>query len=113
MDIQLTNLLSVLKHGAKTFKDVITHIETEYTHQPTAFKNGEAYNTAEQNQGSAKVFSFAKLNNLSEDDTLQLFAEHYQSVLDQPTATDHQNIRQFMANGWAGIAFEGEALTAK
>ena len=113
MDIQLTNLLSVLKHGAKTFKDVITHIETEYTHQPTAFKNGEAYNTAEQNQGSAKVFSFAKLNNLSEADTLQLFAEHYQSVLDHPTATDHQNIRQFMANGWAGITFEGEALTAK
>ena len=113
MDIQLTNLLSALKLGAKTFKDVIAHIETEYIHQPTAFKNGEAYNTAEQNQGSAKVFSFAKLNNLSEADTLQLFAEHYQSVLDHPTATDHQNIRQFMANGWAGIAFEGEALTAR
>ena len=39
MDTQLTNLLSALKLGAKTFKDVIAHIETEYTHQPTAFKN--------------------------------------------------------------------------
>ncbi|MGV2481618.1 UNVERIFIED_CONTAM: HopJ type III effector protein, partial [Salmonella enterica subsp. enterica serovar Weltevreden] len=27
-----------------------------------------------------------------------------------PDATDHQNIRHFMRSGWAGIAFEGEAL---
>jgi hypothetical protein len=26
---------------------------------------------------------------------------------------DHQNIRQFMQNGWDGIKFEGDALTAK
>lgn len=113
MDTELINLLSAIKLGDKSFKDVIAHIEIAYLHQPTAFKNGEAYNTAEQNQGSAKVFSFAKLNNLSEADTLDLFAEHYQSVLAHPTATDHQNIRQFIVNGWAGIAFEGEALIAK
>jgi len=59
------------------------------------------------------VFAFAQLNGLSAADTLYLFAEHYQSVLDHPDATDHQNIRQFMANGWDGIAFEGQALVAK
>ncbi|MES2375521.1 MAG: HopJ type III effector protein [Bacteroidota bacterium] len=113
MTNQLTTLLDNLKANSITFKDVIEFIETYYTHQPTAFKNGDAYNEATQNQGSAKVFAFAQINNLSKEDTLYLFAEHYQAVLNTPDATDHQNIRQFMANGWPGIVFEGQVLTAK
>ena len=110
---KIISLIADLKDGKIKFADVIAFIENYYNHIPTAFKNGEAYNESTQNQGSAKVFSFAKLNELSEEDTLQLFAEHYQSVLDTPEATDHQNIRQFMANGWKGIQFEGEALSLK
>jgi hypothetical protein len=114
MKQQLSALLTSLKaNNALTFKDVLEFIETYYQHQPTAFKNGGTYNEATQNQGSAKVFAFAQLNNLSAEDTLYLFAEHYRSVLATPDATDHQNIRQFMANGWQGIAFEGETLVAK
>lgn len=113
MKEQLTTLIKKLKDNSVSFKEVIEFIETYYTHQPTAFKNGEAYNEATQNQGSAKVFSFAQLNNLSKEDTLYLFAEHYQSVLNTPSGTDHQNIRQFMTHGWSGIAFEGQALVAK
>jgi hypothetical protein len=113
MKEQLTTLIQKLKANSLTFKEVIEFIETWYQHQPTAFKNGEVYNEATQNQGSAKVFSFAKLNGLSKEDTLHLFAEHYQAVLNTPNGTDHQNIRQFMANGWAGVVFEGEALVAK
>ncbi|RPE12193.1 HopJ type III effector protein [Chitinophaga lutea] len=113
MKEQLSNLITQLKNNSITFKEVIEFIETYYQHQPTAFKNGEAYNEATQNQGSAKVFSFAQLNHLSKEDTLYLFAEHYQSVLSKPAGTDHQNIRQFMAHGWPGIVFEGQALLAK
>lgn len=106
-------LLAQLKNGDAKFTDVIALIDTHYTHVGTAFQNGAQHNAADQNQGSAKVFSFAQLNQLSAEDTLALFAEHYQSVLSTPEATDHQNIRQFMQNGWAGISFEGTALTAK
>ncbi|MDF2190341.1 HopJ type III effector protein [Paraflavitalea sp. CAU 1676] len=113
MQEQFTTLLAKLKANTASFKEVIEFIETYYQHQPTAFNNGEARNEATQNQGSAKVFSFAKLNNLSKEDTLYLFAEHYQSVLNTPGATDHQNIRQFMQHGWPGVVFEGQALTAK
>lgn len=113
MKQELAALLNSLKQNTTTFKEVIEFIENYYNHQPTAFKNGDAYNEATQNQGSAKVFAFAGLNKLSAEDTLYLFAEHYQSVLATPDATDHQNIRQFMAHGWSGIAFEGEALVAK
>ncbi|WP_207510520.1 HopJ type III effector protein [Longitalea luteola] len=113
MKEQLTTLIEKLRANSITFKEVIEFIETYYQHQPTAFKNGEAYNEATQNQGSAKVFSFAQLNNLSKEDTLYLFAEHYRSVLNTPDATDHQNIRQFMKHGWPGVVFEGQALVAK
>lgn len=111
MNTILNKLLTDLKLATVSFTSVIEQIEKEYTHHPTAFKNGDVYNEANQNQGSAKVFAYAKLNNLSEADTLFLFAEHYQAVLADPKGTDHQNIRQFMQHGWAGVSFEGAALS--
>jgi hypothetical protein len=113
MKEQLLNLIIGLKENSAAFNEVIDFIETYYQHQPTAFKNGDVYNEVTQNQGSAKVFAFARLHNLSAADTLYLFAEHYRSVLAHPQATDHQNIRQFMAQGWPGLVFEGEALIRK
>ena len=106
-------LLAQLNNAEAKFADVIAFIEARYTHTPTAFQNGQQANAAHENQGSAKVFSFAQLNGLNQAQTLSLFAEHYASVLATPEATDHQNIRQFMLNGWDGITFEGQALTAK
>ncbi|RZG70719.1 HopJ type III effector protein [Acinetobacter wuhouensis] len=107
------DLLKQLQAGEVKFTDVIAFIEARYTHTPTAFQNGQQHNAATENQGSAKVFSFAQLNDLDQQQTLSLFAEHYASVLATPEATDHQNIRQFMQHGWDGIKFEGNALTAK
>lgn len=107
------DLLAQLQAGTAKFSDVIAFIEARYNHTPTAFKNGAQANAATENQGSAKVFSFAQLNGLNQAQTLSLFAEHYASVLATPEATDHQNIRQFMIHGWDGIAFEATALIAK
>lgn len=113
METQVQTLLASLKANQTPFAQVIEFIDAHYQHQPAAFKNGDAYNEATQNQGSARVFAFAQLNNLSATDTLYLFAEHYRAVLATPAGTDHQNIRQFMAHGWEGIAFEEETLTLK
>ena len=107
------NLLAQLKDGTAKFADVLAFIEAHYQHTPTAFKNGAQSNAATENQGSAKVFSFAKLQGLNKADTLSLFAEHYAAVLTTPDATDHQNIRQFMQHGWDGVTFDGTALSAK
>lgn len=106
-------LLAQLKDGSAKFADVIAFIEARYQHTPTAFQNGAQFNAATENQGSAKVFSFAKLEGLNQADTLSLFAEHYASVLATPEGTDHQNIRQFMQNGWDGVKFKGQALSVK
>ncbi|WP_294292258.1 HopJ type III effector protein [uncultured Chryseobacterium sp.] len=96
------------------FKDVIAFIDEHYDFTPTKFTNGNAVNEAGQNNGSCKVFSFAHLNDLSQQQTLNLFGEFYrEDVLKNPEGTDHQNIRNFMQTGWEGISFEGKALKRK
>lgn len=96
------------------FKDVIAYIEEHYDFTPTKFTNGNTVNEADQNNGSCKIFSFAKLNDLSKEDTLNLFGEFYrEDVLQNPEGTDHQNIRNFIEFGWDGVSFEGEALKRK
>ncbi len=96
------------------FKEVIDYIDEHYDFTPTRFTNGKTVNEADQNNGSCKVFSFGKLNNLTEDEVLSLFGDFYrEDVLKNPEGTDHQNIRNFMESGWAGISFDGEALRKK
>jgi len=96
------------------FTDTMAVIESHYTFTETAFSNGEQHNAAGENSGSCKLFAFTKLHDLTAADTLACFGAYYRDdVLGHPDAQDHQNIRQFMMNGWSGITFEGEALSAK
>ena len=96
------------------FNDVIAFIDKHYAFIPTKFTNGNTVNEANQNNGSCKIFSFSKLNDLSKGETLNLFGEFYrEDVLQNPEGTDHQNIRNFMEFGWEGVSFEGKALTRK
>ncbi|WP_334124947.1 HopJ type III effector protein [Empedobacter brevis] len=106
-------ILEKVHQNKANFAAVIHYIEENYFYNPSSFINGDQENTIDQNQGSAKVFAFAKLNNFSKEDTLKLFAEHYQAVLATPEGTDHNNIRQFMQHGWEGVKFENEVLKKK
>ena len=109
----LETFLQKLKHtpDAVEFSDTIAAIEAGYAYTPTAFRNGEVENAAGQNGGSCKIFSFAKLQGFDEAQTLACFGRYYrEDVLQHPDAADHQNIRNFMRSGWAGVSFAGEAL---
>lgn len=97
----------------KSFPETIAYIDENYIFTPTTFKNGNQMNNAGENNGSCKIFAFAQINQLSKDETLSLFGDFYQDVLNTPEAKDHQNIRNFMIFGWEGIQFEGEVLRAK
>ena len=103
--------------GSFAFAQVLEVIDTYYDYAATAFTNGKGNDTvandAGKNEGSCKVFAFAKRHALSEATTLKLFAEHYRKVIDTPEDTDHANIRTFMRYGWLGIEFTGEALTPR
>lgn len=111
-------LLDRLKKGEADFEDVIAYVNDHYEYTPTHFRNGAGadpvINEAGQNAGSCRVFALARLKGLSEADTVQLFGRFYRhDVLEHPQGTDHANIRRFMTDGWAGIAFDGTALVAK
>lgn len=95
------------------FKEIIAYIDENFEYTASSFKNGALMNTENENQGSAKTLYFAKLNNLSVEDTLKLFAEHYQAVLDDKDGSSHQNIRNCMQNGWEAVVFEKEVLQIK
>ncbi|MGD9843619.1 MAG: HopJ type III effector protein [Steroidobacteraceae bacterium] len=96
------------------FTDTMAAIEAYYHFTPTAFKNGELENAAGQNSGSCKLFAFAKLQGLNQQQTLACFGAYYrQDVLVYPQGTDHGNIRNFIKYGWDGIAYAGQALQRK
>lgn len=96
------------------FTDTMAAIEASYDFTPAAFSNGEVKNEAGQNSGSCKLFAFAKLNQLSKEQTLACFGAYYRDdVLKHPDGTDHQNIRNFMKYGWDGVKFDTMPLTAK
>ncbi len=98
----------------KSFQATITYIDEKYNFTPTSFKNGNQINNANENNGSCKIFAFAKVNNLEKDATLSLFGSYYfDDVLKNPDGNDHQNIRNFITFGWDGISFDGEALELK
>ncbi len=112
-EMELNTFLKQLKEAPDSiaFNDTIGLIDAMYEFTPTAFANGTLRSEAGQNNGSCKIFSFARLQQLSPQQTLHCFGDYYRKdVLGNPEGSDHQNIRNFMKNGWEGIRFEGEAL---
>jgi len=96
------------------FPDVIALINDRYDFVPSAFRNGTIVNEAGQNTGSCKLFSFARLHDFTQEQTLACFGAYYRAdVLKSPDGDSHPNIRQFMLSGWDEIEFDGVPLRAK
>lgn len=111
----MKNSIEQLRQAMATlqFNETMEIIEALYDFTPTGFTNGDTRNEAGENNGSCKLFAFAKIHDFTEAQTLALFGEHYRNVLATPDGDDHQNIRNFMKTGWAGITFDGIALVEK
>lgn len=104
-------LVQALSQGPVAFAEVMTVIDDHYTFTPTAFTNGDQHNPAGTNNGSCKIFAFARIHSLSEQATLNAFGDFYtRDVLENPDADDHANIRNFMRSGWSGVRFADEPL---
>lgn len=114
--MSVTALLDQIRqHPADVqFASVMAVIADHYDYTPCAFRNGDTVNAAGQNEGSCKLFAFARLHGLDAAQTLACFGDYYRvDVLQHPHGSDHANIRNFMVRGWDGIAFDGEPLHAK
>jgi len=106
--------LEELKSGARMkFEDLIAMIDDDYDYTPAAFSNGEVSNTEDENQGSAKLFCFAAIHQLTQLETLHCFGQYYQDVLNTPESDSHANIRNFITYGWDGLKFDSPVLSRK
>lgn len=108
----------IKRNDPVSFDETIAVITENYHYQATEFCNGLnehlLVNLTGTNEGSCKIFAFAQLNKLDQQQTLNLFGDYYRrDVLDDPHGASHQNIRNFMCYGWDGIRFNEEALAAK
>jgi len=112
----LIDFINKLRNSPKevVFSETMSVIEENYIFTPSAFKNGNLQNTNTENLGSCKVFSFAVKQQLTKEETLACFAQYYfNDVLENPSGTDHQNIRNFMNTGFKGLSFDKQTLTEK
>ena len=116
--MSLASFLEKIKNNVPvSFEETIAVITENYQYKATEFSNGlnedTLVNKAGTNEGSCKIFAFAKIHQLDQQQTLNLFGDYYRlDVLNDPLGTGHQNIRNFMKYGWEGIFLKGEALTA-
>jgi hypothetical protein len=112
----LNTFLNKIKNNESiSFNETIAVITENYRYTPTEFSNGfgehRLVNPAGVNEGSCKLFAFARLHRLNPLQTLNLFGDYYRTdVLSDPEGTGHPNIRNFMKFGWEGIRFSGEPL---
>lgn len=118
--LTLKDLKAQLQHQPDKieFVDIIELIHELYDYTPTRFSNGEGNNAvineSGSNEGSCKIFAFAKLQKLSKEEALMCFGAFYrEDVLKNPEGSDHANIRSFIQYGWGGITFDQEALNLK
>ena len=116
--MSVEKFINAVKGGAVDFAETMTVIESNYDYTPVRFYNGvgkrQFLNESGTNEGSCKLFAFAKLNDLDEQSTLNCFGDYYTvDVLQHPDGQDHQNIRAFIDCGWDGITFDSQPLTPK
>ncbi|MGR8940040.1 MAG: HopJ type III effector protein [Gammaproteobacteria bacterium] len=111
-------LAKIKNNEPVSFSETMAVIGEHYDYHPVEFRNGLGehglINPAGVNEGSCKIFAFALLNELTPQQTLNLFGDYYRvDVLGNPGGSGHQNIRNFIINGWEGIAFEEMPLEEK
>jgi len=108
-----TDFLQALESDDHAFADTLDFIATWFEFTPTAFRNGDVSNAADQNQGSARVFALAERLALSKEQALHCFGEHYRDVLATPDVDNHHNLRRVLREGLSGIEFDSFPLQAK
>ena len=110
----LAEFISQLENNSAeiNFEQVMQVIKENYDYTAATFHNGDLINEAGTNEGSCKIFYFAKLNALTEAQALACFGQYYRDdVLKNPEGNDHGNIRNFIKNGWSKVSFNTIALT--
>ena len=108
-----SGFLQLLTQDEFQFETTLAFIEQHCIFTPSAFNNGGVKNSVEQNQGSCKVFALAELLNLSQQQALSCFGQHYRDVLATPDVDNHHNLRRVLKEGLSNIRFDRFPLELK
>ena len=112
-DTAKSELIASLNTGEHMFSTTLAFIESWYEFTPTAYDNGGVVNQADQNQGSAKVFALGQLLNLTKEQTLLCFGEHYRDVVATPEVDNHHNLRRVLREDTSNINFDKFPLKSR
>lgn len=93
-----------------SFAQALSFIHQHYSYTPCLFSNNGIVNPAGENEGSCKILAFAVLENLSKQEALLAYGEHYRHVLATPAQTDHANIRALLKGELTQVIFQQPAL---
>jgi hypothetical protein len=107
------DFLQQLQQDDFVFETTLKFIETHFNFTPSAFNNGGVENSQEQNQGSCKIFSLAQLFELTQQQALCCFGQHYRDVLATPEVDNHHNLRRVLKDGLENISFDQFPLEQK
>ncbi len=107
------DLITSLESGTHEFKDTLAFIEQWYEFTPSGFQNGPVRNESTENQGSGKVLALAERLNLTHQQMLYCFGEHYRDVLATPDVENHFNLRHLVAAESADAQFDQFPLHPK
>lgn len=108
-----SDFLTQLAQEDFQFETTLAFIAEHFEFTPSAFDNGGVLNSIEQNQGSCKVFALAELLQLSQQQALCCFGQHYRDVLATPKVDNHHNLRRVLKEGLTDIRFDQFPLKAK
>jgi|SRR5699024_6960905 len=101
----LAEFLHRIQQPEHCFADTLAFIDSHYQYTPSAFDNAGLHNPAGSNQGSCKILGLALLEQLTTEQALLAFGEHYRWVLAHPDKTEHANIRQLIQHGLGQVTF--------
>lgn len=90
-------LITSLESGTHEFKQTLAFIDEWFDFSATGFLNGPIRNERSENQGSCKVLALAELLNLSHQQMLYCFGEHYRDVVATPGVENHFNLRHLLS----------------
>jgi hypothetical protein len=108
-----SDFLQQLTQDDFQFETTLAFIEQHYNFTPSAFNNGGVENGIEQNQGSCKIFALAELLNLTQQQALACFGQHYRDIVATPSVDNHHNLRRVLKEGLAEIRFDHFPLELK
>jgi hypothetical protein len=109
----LPDFLAAIETDTHQFSSTLAFINQWFDFTPSAFRNGNVSNNADQNQGSCRVLSMALMLGLSTAQALKCFGEHYRDVLATPGVDNHHNLRRLQAEGLVDIHFDHPPLQRK